>query len=387
MVGIKEQGTEGAAPFFIYKADEEKRLVFGWASVAVTVDGEILEDRQQDMIDPADLEEAVYEYVLKFRDSGEEHISTLRKKGKLVESCVLTEEKQRAMGIPPGIVPVGWWIGFKIEDDAAWQKVKDGTYRMFSIEGKASREEVAKTATVAKTFNEILKFNPYHGKDGRFSNADAATMFTYKPGQGKMYDNAIAREKERQAGNNEVKDNIVTERLREVESEIKGQSFETAVAIRDNGGIVLWKNGDVGVNLTAEECCLLNGATFTHNHPDGNPVFSIGDIKAAVLVDMKEMRTITKDGKGCSLIKEAENIDLHTKVDFINGCINTLNQSAKYGRTKMRDSGVDEKLKNGEMTLADADRMLTEYGIRAVHQYLEKNATSYGYRYEYREGE
>lgn len=46
----------------------------------------------------------------------------------------------------------------------------------------------------------VEKFNPYHDARGRFSTADAATSFTYKPGQGKMYDNAIAREKERRAG-------------------------------------------------------------------------------------------------------------------------------------------------------------------------------------------
>lgn len=130
--------------FFIFKTDDDKRLVFGWASIAITSDGEQLEDRQQDIIDPEDLEEAAYEYVLNFRDTGEEHISTMRKKGKLVESCVLTEEKQRAMGIPPGTVPIGWWIGFKIEDDTAWERVKNGTYRMFSIEGRANREPVEK---------------------------------------------------------------------------------------------------------------------------------------------------------------------------------------------------------------------------------------------------
>lgn len=48
---------------------------------------------------------------------------------------------------------------------------------------------------------EVRKFNPYHGKDGRFSTADASASFTYKPGQGVMYDRAIAREKERTAGN------------------------------------------------------------------------------------------------------------------------------------------------------------------------------------------
>ena len=133
--------------FSIYKTSDDKRLVFGWASIAITVDGEQLEDRQKDIIEPDDLEEAAYEYVLNFRDTGEEHVSTMRKKGKLVESCVFTEEKQAAIGIPPGTIPVGWWIGFKIEDDAAWERVKDGTYRMFSIEGKAERIPVEKADT------------------------------------------------------------------------------------------------------------------------------------------------------------------------------------------------------------------------------------------------
>ena len=134
--------------FSVFKTDDDKRLVFGWASISVTVDGEQLEDRQHDLIDPEDLEEAAYEYVLNFRDTGEEHISTMRKKGKLVESCVLTAEKQKAMGIPEGTLPIGWWIGFKIEDDAAWERVKNGTYKMFSIEGKANREPVEKSQLI-----------------------------------------------------------------------------------------------------------------------------------------------------------------------------------------------------------------------------------------------
>lgn len=60
----------------------------------------------------------------------------------LVESVVFTEEKQRAMGIPEGTLPVGWWIGFKVLDADVWEKVKDGTYSMFSIEGEAERVEV-----------------------------------------------------------------------------------------------------------------------------------------------------------------------------------------------------------------------------------------------------
>lgn len=132
--------------YTIAKMDDDKRLVFGWASISFTADGEQLEDLQHDIIDPDDLEEAAYEYVLNFRDTGEEHRPHLRKKGKLVESCVFTAEKQKAMGLPDGILPVGWWIGFKIEDDEAWEKVKNGTYRMFSIEGKAQRVPVEKAA-------------------------------------------------------------------------------------------------------------------------------------------------------------------------------------------------------------------------------------------------
>lgn len=142
----KPQGEEAANNFTIYKADEDKHLVFGWASVSIKVDGEELEDRQHDMIDPDDLEEAAYEYVLNFRDTGEEHLPGYRKKGKLVESCVFTKDKQKAIGIPEGILPIAWWVGFKIEDEDTWRRVKDGTYKMFSIEGRAHREPVEKAA-------------------------------------------------------------------------------------------------------------------------------------------------------------------------------------------------------------------------------------------------
>lgn len=173
--------TTKSADFEIFKTDEDQRLVFGWASVAITIDGQTLEDRQHDMIDPEDLEEAAYEYVLNFRDAGEEHLPGYRKKGKLVESCVFTPEKQRAMGIPEGTLPVAWWIGFKIDDDDTWQRVKNGTYRMFSIEGKAEREEVRKAESTAQTFEEVLKFNPFHDAMGKFSNKNGFKTYSANP--------------------------------------------------------------------------------------------------------------------------------------------------------------------------------------------------------------
>ena len=126
--------------FRIAKSDDEKKLAFGWASVSMRVDGELIEDWQGDMIEPVELEDAVYEYVRLYGDGGEMH-----ERGGvavLVESVVFTEDKMKVMGIPAGTLPIGWWIGFKVLDKDVWEKVKDGTYPMFSIEGEAERVKV-----------------------------------------------------------------------------------------------------------------------------------------------------------------------------------------------------------------------------------------------------
>lgn len=125
--------------FKIAKSDDEKMLAFGWASVSMRVDGELIEDCQQDIVEPEDLERAAYEFVLLYREGGEMH--ERGGSAMLVESVVFTKEKMRAMGIPAGVLPIGWWIGFKVTDKAVWEKVKDGTYQMFSIEGEAQRVE------------------------------------------------------------------------------------------------------------------------------------------------------------------------------------------------------------------------------------------------------
>lgn len=134
----KARARERPRELAIMKSDDERRLVFGWANVAVRVDGEQIVDWQQDAIDTADLEKAAYEYVAHFGTAGEMH----RRGGigRVVESIVFTKEKADALGIPPDILPEGWWIGFQITDDEVWEKIKSGEYRMFSIEGKAVRE-------------------------------------------------------------------------------------------------------------------------------------------------------------------------------------------------------------------------------------------------------
>ena len=126
--------------FAIIKSDDDRRLVFGWASVAVRVTGEVIEDYQQDIVEIEVLEKAAYEYTLNFGTAGEMH--QRGGVGRLVESVVFTKEKAAAMGIPEGYLPQGWWVGYFIEDDEVWKKIKDGTYSAFSIEGTAQRVAV-----------------------------------------------------------------------------------------------------------------------------------------------------------------------------------------------------------------------------------------------------
>ena len=139
-----EKTAKIGGTFKIQKSDDDKRLAFGWASVAQYTNGISVVDSQKDIIEPQELEQAAYNFVRFYREGGEIH-----KRGDcavLIESMVFTPEKTKALGIPDGTLPaVGWWIGFYVTDDEVWEKVKSGEYLMFSIEGEAIREEVNDT--------------------------------------------------------------------------------------------------------------------------------------------------------------------------------------------------------------------------------------------------
>lgn len=128
---LAKQYTKGH--FGIAKLDDEQRLVFGWASVSQGPDGSLLEDLQGDMIEPAELEKAAYDFVLYGGGANEMHVG--RMKGQLVESLMVTEDKLAAMKLKrDGAPAAAWWVGFRLEPDA-YAKVKSGQYKMFSIKG------------------------------------------------------------------------------------------------------------------------------------------------------------------------------------------------------------------------------------------------------------
>ena len=125
----------------VLKIDDDSQLVFGWANVSITKDGETITDHQDHQIDPETLEHAAYLFTLQYRATGEMHLGDCV--GKLVESFVATPEKLEKIGLAKDSLPIGWWVGFYIEDAEIFAKIKSGEYKMFSIQGHAVAEEVS----------------------------------------------------------------------------------------------------------------------------------------------------------------------------------------------------------------------------------------------------
>lgn len=126
------------------KSDDEKRQVFGWASV-VALDGVPIVDRQGDLIAPDEIEKAAYAYVHQSRKGGHQHRRTDDDQpfhaSDMIESIVFTPEKIAKMGLPSDF-PVGWWVGYKVNDDETWERIKSGEVTSFSIHGKGRRAPV-----------------------------------------------------------------------------------------------------------------------------------------------------------------------------------------------------------------------------------------------------
>ena len=121
----------------IKKANEEKRIVYAWAYVC-SVSGDQVVDHSGDVIDEEEMERMAYDFMEEYRDGGEMH--NRRGVASAVASMPFTKELQESLGIDVG--KVGWLIVFRINDDDVWEKVKNGTYKMMSIGGKATREKI-----------------------------------------------------------------------------------------------------------------------------------------------------------------------------------------------------------------------------------------------------
>tara|TARA_B100000768_G_C11284503_1_gene381267 strand:- start:509 stop:1453 length:945 start_codon:yes stop_codon:yes gene_type:complete len=119
----------------ILKADDEQRLVYGWASV-VTEKGEPVVDRQGDVIEPETLVKAVNSFMENIRVGKEMHKGD--QIGAVIHSMPITKEIGESLGIQSD--REGWVVAFKVYDDDVWARVKSGELSAFSIGGRAVKE-------------------------------------------------------------------------------------------------------------------------------------------------------------------------------------------------------------------------------------------------------
>jgi hypothetical protein len=120
----------------ILKADDEQRMVYGWASV-VTEKGEAVIDRQGDVIEPETLVKAVNDFMEHVRVGKAMHVG--EQVGVVVHSLPITKEIGDALGIQSD--REGWVVAYKVFDDAVWEMVKSGELAAFSIGGRAVKED------------------------------------------------------------------------------------------------------------------------------------------------------------------------------------------------------------------------------------------------------
>jgi len=127
----------------IAKVAVEEHLVFGWAYVTNMPTGEQVLDNSDEYILIADLELAAYDYVMASRAASLLHTQFADVDGaplaECCESMMFTPEKIAALGVPENVLPLGWWVGFKVHDQALWEAIKSGDVRAFSIGGTAMK--------------------------------------------------------------------------------------------------------------------------------------------------------------------------------------------------------------------------------------------------------
>lgn len=121
----------------ILKADDEQRIVYGWASV-ITENGERVVDRQGDVIEADTLVKAVNDFMEHIRVGKTMHKG--EQTGMVIHSLPITKEIGDSLGIQSD--REGWVVAYKVYDEEVWNMVKSGELAAFSIGGRAIKEKL-----------------------------------------------------------------------------------------------------------------------------------------------------------------------------------------------------------------------------------------------------
>ena len=238
----------------------------------------------------------------------------------------------------------------------------------------------------AKTFADILKFNPYHDASGRFSTADAATQFTIRtrdPGKQHLADGGIRREKERDAAERAATGANETPQMKaihDVEDQIRHQDYESSACVDKDGKVLFFKDGEESqVAFTRDECLVMKDNILTHNHP-GSSMFSKEDVDMFVVWQMQGIRATNRAGITYS-IERGDDYTPEKGDDFrLTFRFNTT-KAMQQAQKNMADDGVPWKLTNGLMTQEEANVEYRRHIANELSALTTRDAPKYGIKF------
>lgn len=243
----------------------------------------------------------------------------------------------------------------------------------------------------SKTFNEILKFNPYHDSRGRFASAGSATSFTYRPGASRAHDLAIEREKQRHAAETSAtakpkrrlkpvpREEVPrVKSIHLVEDKIRNQNFESAAVIDDEGNQLFFKDGQRSqVSFSRLECMQMANNTLTHNHPRCS-MFSPEDLNCMASNNMYEIRATNRDGTTYSMRRADGGYSTNKAMQFVGAYAAEYPKSHKYAQKDLDSRGFQDKIWKGEISHAEANIEFGRSTAKYMAEFAEREAPKYG---------
>lgn len=128
---VMEKSSDISSSVNIIKADDEQRIVWGWASVA-TENGEPVFDIHGDHIPMEELTKASVDFMRNYRVGKTEHFG--KQTSEVIAMLPLSKSLAEALGIQTN--REGLVVGFKVYDEDTWNGIKSGDLPAFSIGGR-----------------------------------------------------------------------------------------------------------------------------------------------------------------------------------------------------------------------------------------------------------
>lgn len=141
--GIEDPSFYQIAPeqrLLVCNKNESKMQVFGWAYMAEEKDGTPVKDISGIDYHMDDLEPAIYDWIgAGYTNIGVQHEELWQ--GTVIESVVVTREKEAIWGLPPNSLPVAVWLGIQLWDAETYLRVLSGELRGLSLAGLIKLEK------------------------------------------------------------------------------------------------------------------------------------------------------------------------------------------------------------------------------------------------------